>query len=43
MNNKIFSERFNRELTLMDLPDELLKKSKPFLKCLMSVDISPMR
>ena len=32
MNNKIFSERFNRELALLDLPDDPAEKIKAVSK-----------
>ena len=32
MNIKVFSQRFNRELTLMDLPDDLSEKTKAVAK-----------
>lgn len=32
MKNKVFSERFNRELTLLDLPDEPADKIKAIAK-----------
>lgn len=32
MNIKVFSQRFNRELALMDLPDDLNEKTKAVAK-----------
>ncbi|MDP3562166.1 MAG: hypothetical protein Q8R83_08325 [Legionellaceae bacterium] len=32
MNTKVFSQRFNRELSLMDLPDDLAEKTKAIAK-----------
>ncbi|MDP3706390.1 MAG: hypothetical protein Q8R24_10885 [Legionellaceae bacterium] len=32
MNTKVFSQRFNRELSLMDLPEELAEKTKAIAK-----------
>lgn len=32
MKNKVFSERFNRELTLLDLPDDFTDKLKAVAK-----------
>ena len=32
MNNKVFSERFNRELTLLDLPEDASEKIKAVAK-----------
>lgn len=32
MNNKVFSERFNRELTLLDLPEDPTDKIKAVSK-----------
>ena len=32
MNNKVFSERFNRELTLLDLPEDTAEKIKAVSK-----------
>lgn len=32
MNCKVFSQRFNRELSLMDLPEELNEKTKAVAK-----------
>lgn len=32
MNTKVFSQRFNRELTFMDLPDDLAEKTKAIAK-----------
>jgi ribosome-binding protein aMBF1 (putative translation factor) len=32
MNRKVFSQRFNRELSLMDLPTELNEKTKAVAK-----------
>lgn len=32
MNNKVFSERFNRELTSLDLPDDAAEKIKAVAK-----------
>jgi len=32
MNTKVFSQRFNRELSLMDLPDDLAEKTKAISK-----------
>jgi hypothetical protein len=32
MNTKIFSQRFNRELSFMDLPEDLAEKTKAIAK-----------
>ena len=32
MNTKVFSQRFNRELALMDLPEDLAEKTKAIAK-----------
>ena len=32
MNIKVFSQRFNRELAFMDLPDDLAEKTKAIAK-----------
>lgn len=32
MNTKVFSQRFNRELSFMDLPDDLAEKTKAIAK-----------
>ncbi len=32
MNTKVFSQRFNRELSLMDLPEDLSEKTKAIAK-----------
>ncbi len=32
MNTKVFSQRFNRELSFMDLPDDLTEKTKAIAK-----------